>query len=90
MVLRQNPEFSEMKLLPAFLTLSGVFAQYDDSSSSDPESASDYSGSSSPDDIDDGYGGRLGLIFLLEKTISLQEKLQEKNCELLLQSQFFP
>ena len=58
LVLRQNPEFSEMKLLPAFLALSGVFAQYDDSSSSDPESASDYSGSSSPDDIDDGYGGR--------------------------------
>ena len=63
MILRQNPEFSEMKLLPAFLALSGVFAQYDDSSS-DPESGSDYPSSyEGPDDgdIDDGYGGRLAL-----------------------------
>ena len=60
MLLRQNPEFSEMKLLQAFLALSGVFAQYDSSSSDD--SGSDYSSISSPDEeIDDGYGGRLAL-----------------------------
>ena len=60
MLLRQNPEFSEMKLLPAFLALSGVFAQYDSSSDDYPDSSSDPS-STSNDDIDDGYGGRLAL-----------------------------